>query len=95
MNFDWDPKKAATNWQHHRVRFEEALEAFFDPNALDEYDVKHSTPDETRYNLIGSSSRRLLFIVYTEPTENLVRIISARKAEQKHQRVYEQQRFGR
>lgn len=95
MNFDWDPKKAAKNWQRHRIRFDEAIEAFFDPDALDTYDAEHSTLEETRYNLIGNSSRRLLFIVYTEPNENLIHIISARKAEQKHQRAYEQQKFGR
>lgn len=89
MNFEWDDNKALLNWNRHRVDFEEAKEAFFDPNAVDDYDEEHST-EETRYNLIGMSSRRLLFIAYTEPAENLVRIISARKAEQKHQRIYEQ-----
>lgn len=57
--------------------------------ALDTYDAEHSTLEETRYNLIGNSSRRLLFIVYTEPNENLIHIISARKAEQKQQKAYE------
>ncbi|MEZ4727826.1 MAG: BrnT family toxin [Caldilineaceae bacterium] len=89
MNFEWNYGKALLNWRRHRIDFEEAKEAFFDPNAVDDYDEAHST-EEMRYNLIGMSSRRLLFIVYTEPEANVVRIISARKAEQKHQKIYEQ-----
>lgn len=64
------------------------MEAFFDPNAVDNYDASHSGR-ETRFNLIGLSSRRLLFVVYTELEEGVIRIISARKAEGKQQRIYE------
>ncbi|MCX6048298.1 MAG: BrnT family toxin [Chloroflexi bacterium] len=90
MRFEWDPDKAQRNQDRHQVTFEEAIAAFSDPNAADDYDVTHST-SETRYNLIGMSSRRLLFIVYSEPQPNVVRIISARKAERKHQRIYAQE----
>jgi len=63
MRFEWDPDKAVTNLKRHRVSFEEAIEALFDPNAVDDFDPDHSS-DETRFNLIGLSSRRLLFVVY-------------------------------
>ena len=89
MRFEWDADKAQRNLDRHQVTFAEAQEAFFDPNAVDDYDEAHST-SETRYNLIGLSSRRLLFVVYSEPAPNVVRIISARKAERKHQRTYAQ-----
>ena len=71
------------------VSFEEAVESFFDPDAADDCDDEHSDY-ETRYNLIGLSSHRLLFVVYTEPADDVVRIVSARKAEKKHRRIYEQ-----
>lgn len=90
MRFIWDASKAARNSRRHKVSFEEAMEAFFDRNAVDDYDATHSD-EETRFNLIGLSSRRLLFVVYTEPEEGTVRIVSARKAEGKHQRIYEYQ----
>ena len=90
MRFIWDPNKAAINIQRHRVSFEEAMEAFFDQNAVDDYDIEHSD-DESRFNLIGLSSRRLLFVVYTEPEEGTIHIISARRAEGKQQRIYEEQ----
>jgi len=90
MQFTWDPDKAAANWKRHRVSFEEALEAFFDPHAVDDFDPEHSIA-EARFNLIGLSSRRLLFVVYIQSAENEIRIISARKAEKKHQRIYAKQ----
>jgi len=65
------------------------MEAFFDQNAIDEYDAAHSE-EESRFYLIGYSQRRLLFVVYTEPTEGTIRIVSARKAEGKYKRIYEQ-----
>lgn len=90
MRFEWDENKAAINLKRHRISFEEAVESFFDPHALDDFDIAHSD-DESRYNLIGLSSRRLLFVVYTEPEEGLIHLISARKAEMKHRKIYEQQ----
>lgn len=90
MRFTWNPNKAAINIQRHRVSFEEAMEAFFDQNAVDDYDIEHSD-DESRFNLIGLSSRRLLFVVYTEPAEGTIHIISARRAEGKQQEIYEEQ----
>jgi uncharacterized DUF497 family protein len=75
------------------VTFEEAIEAFFDPYAIDDYDADHSVY-EHRYNLIGLSSRRLLFVVYTEPEEGLIHLISARKASKRHQGIYEEQNQG-
>jgi len=90
MRFEWDPDKAQRNQERHQGTFDESKAAFFDPNAVDDYDEAHSS-SEIRYNLIGMSSRRLLFIVYSEPQPNIVRIISARKAERKHQRIYAQE----
>ncbi len=89
MRFEWDADKAGINLKKHRVSFEEAIAAFFDSDAVDDYDSEHSV-GERRYNLIGLSGRRLLFVVYTEPEDSVIRIVSARKAEKKHRRIYEQ-----
>lgn len=62
IEFEWDQVKAELNWQRHEISFEEAVEAFFDPSAIEDYDVEHSA-DESRYHLIGLSTRRLLFVV--------------------------------
>ena len=90
MRFEWNPDKAATNLKDHEVSFEEAREAFFDPNLLDDYDAGHSI-DEPRFRIIGLSSRRLLYVSYTEREQGeVIWIISARKAGPHHRREYEQ-----
>ena len=66
MRFEWDTCKSEINLKRHRVSFEEAVAAFFDSDAVDDSDPEHSIC-ERRYNLIGLSGRRLLFVVYTEP----------------------------
>ena len=89
MRFEWDATKASENFAKHGVTFYEAAEVFYDPNALDDFDSEHST-NETRFFIIGLSTRRLLFVVYTEPDADVVRIISARKAGRLEREVYEQ-----
>ncbi len=91
MRFEWDADKAEKNLKKHRVSFEEAVTAFFDSDAVDDYDPEHSV-HECRYNLIGLSDHRLLFVVYTEAEDSVIRIVSARRAEKKHRRIYEQKK---
>ena len=87
MRFEWDATKASLNFLKHRVTFGEAIEVFYDPNALEDYDAEHST-SETRISITGFSSRRLLFVVFTEDSDK-VRIISARKATKAEREFYE------
>lgn len=89
VKFDWNPDKADENERKHGVSFDEAQEVFFDPNAIDQFDADHSIT-ESRYNLIGLSSRRLLFVVYTERADDVMHLISARKATKRDRTEYEQ-----
>jgi len=89
MFFEWDPDKAETNFGKHGVSFEEATEVFLDPQAIEEFDDSHSTI-EPRYRRIGLSSRRLLLVVFVEQVQNVIRIVSARKATNKEQQLYEE-----
>lgn len=89
MRFEWDDEKAIANLEKHGVSFGEATEVFYDPNALEGYDAEHSI-EESRFFIIGFSSRRLLYVVYAERAGDVVRIISARKAVKKEQKEYEQ-----
>ena len=91
MKFEWDDKKAVENLTKHGVSFGEATEVFYDPNALEDYDAEHSV-DESRFTIIGLSTRRLLYVVYAERAADLVRIISARKADRAEQEIYERTR---
>ena len=91
MRFEWDDEKAISNLEKHGVSFGEATEVFYDPHALEEYDPRHSA-SESRFVIIGLSSRRLLYVVYVERTADIIRIISARKANKSEQRFYERTR---
>jgi uncharacterized DUF497 family protein len=88
VRFEWDDEKAVRNLETHGVSFGEATEVFYDPNALEGYDTDHSI-NEDRFFIIGLSSRRLLFVVYAERKEEVIRIISARRAVRKEQEDYE------
>jgi uncharacterized protein len=89
MRFELDDEKAAINAAKHGVSFGEATEVFYDPNALEDYDMRHSG-SEARFFIIGLSSRRLLYVVYADRVADLVRIISARRADKAEREVYEQ-----
>ena len=89
MTFGWDENKAEENLHDHGV--DEAQEVFFDRNAIDFFDAEHSTPLESRYNIIGLSSRRLLFVAYTELEDKTIWLISAGKAEAKYRKQYEKE----
>lgn len=89
MEFEWDPLKAVINLDEHGVSFDEAELAFFDPNAVEFFDDLHSD-DEARFQLVGIGSVRLLFVGYTVRSEK-VRIITARKANARQVRYYNEQ----
>lgn len=82
IRFEWDEEKAATNLKKHKVSFEEAKTVFYDPNALLISDPEHSA-DEDRFIIMGISNKSKLLVVchcYRE-NEEVIRIISARKAD--------------
>lgn len=87
MEFEWDLDKAAANLKKHGVTFREATEAFSDPNAVEFIDDVGSD-NEIRYRLLGFSPTRLLFVAYTYRSDEIIRIISARKATRAERRYY-------
>ncbi|MGH9547779.1 MAG: BrnT family toxin [Terriglobales bacterium] len=89
LRFEWDERKATANAKKHGVSFEEARSVFFDERARLIDDPDHSE-DEERYILLGvSSSLRLLLICHCYRTaENVIRIISARKATARESKSY-------
>jgi hypothetical protein len=90
MKFDWDAKKAAANIRKHGVSFEEASGVFYDPFQLSRRDEAHSIVED-RWITIGTSNRlRVLIVVSTEREDDLVWIISARKANRAEVSRYEE-----
>lgn len=89
MKYQWDKAKAASNYSKHGVTFEMASEAFLDPFALDWHDPRFSA--DIRYCLIGSADGRLLYVAYSTPDDDTVRIISARMAVKTEKRRYHEE----
>ncbi len=87
MTFEWDDHKAETNLADHKVSFEQAKRVFDDPLAVPFKDEAHSSADEDRYVLIGMSMVGLLFVSFTY-RNNTIRLISARRASRRMQRIY-------
>lgn len=85
---EWDESKRAANLRKHGVDFADAVGALLDPHSLTRED-----PDaraETRFITLGRGyCERLLVVIWTERDEDVIRIISARKASPGEARGYE------
>lgn len=93
MIFEWDERKARSNQRKHGLTFETAVQAFYDPLALSEQDRIEG--GELRWQMLGRiDATQLALIVYTlhedENDEDIIRFISARKAERKERERYAQ-----
>ncbi len=87
--FEWDEAKNKSNKKKHKVEFEEAESVFFDEDALLIFDSKHSD-FEDRYILLGTSVLgNILVVVHCyRNKEEIIRIISARKATKNEEMQY-------
>jgi uncharacterized DUF497 family protein len=95
--FEWDPAKAAINLRKHALSFDIALRVFADPFALTEQ--VRVERDEQRWQTLGTVAGHLLVLVAhtirdeeedDQPIE-VIRIISARRADRKERQRYEQE----
>jgi uncharacterized DUF497 family protein len=89
MRFAWDDAEAGENLRKHGVSFEEASTVFADENARLKHDPDHSR-EEDRFILIGFSANLRLLLVCHAYRENdeVIRIISARKATPNERKQY-------
>ena len=87
IEITWDPVKDKSNRLKHRIFFSELEPVFYDPNAISFEDM--DSKGEVRYIVIGLDSlERLVVVVYTYRDTN-IRLISAQKASNAEQKVYE------
>ena len=87
MNFEWDNVKSERCFTQRGFDFAYALRAFFDSNRVVNADTR-SNYGEERYQMMGMIERRLFVLLYT-PRHDAMRIISARKANQREVKHYE------
>ena len=91
LRFEWDERKSRSNKKKHGVSFEEARSVFLDENARLIDDPDHSE-DEDRFILMGISETLRVLVVchcYREGGD-VIRIISARRADPEERSSYEE-----
>ena len=95
MRFEWDSEKNRRNQaKHDGLDFETAARVFNDPHLILAKD--RVVEGEQRWHAIGTVSGAVLLVVHTgyeddENGEEVIRIISAREADQRERRIYIQQ----
>ncbi|MDR2258146.1 MAG: BrnT family toxin [Treponema sp.] len=87
LRFIWDENKNKENLKRHGIDFNTAIFVFKDPNYIKVFDEVHSINEE-RWNIIGIVNDVVLFVVETEITDKIIRIISARKANKSEREKY-------
>jgi len=91
IKFDWDSSKSASNIKKHGISFDLAITVFDDPQALIAPDEKHSTPSDVREWIIGLSDKGVLVVIFTKRLSGrMYRLISARKANKRERKLYEE-----
>jgi len=85
MVFEWDPKKEQDNILNHGLSFSVAKFAFCDPERWERFDTAHSDIED-RWQTLALVDQ-LLFVVFTEQ-EEVIRLISARIADENEERIY-------
>ena len=95
LRFTWDPAKAARNRRVHGISFETAAEVFDDPHHVvgDNYFVEGD--GEQRYQIIGMTRKLVLLLVVFvnrgQPDVEVIHLISARKAVDYEENIYNDQ----
>ena len=92
IRFEWDEAKNLSNQQKHGLSFEAAAEVFHDPLQVSVQD--RIEDGEERWQTFGMVRGLLLVMVAhtlraEDHAETVVRIISARRADRKERRFYE------
>jgi uncharacterized DUF497 family protein len=86
LEIEFDADKAMSNAAKHGVTFEYAIRAFHDPRRV-VFDTSRSEDNERRLKTVGIIDGRVFTLVYTMRGKT-IRIISARRANRKEERVY-------
>lgn len=92
MQFEWDSHKNSINKKKHGISFELACFAFEDPYILSIPDHRFDYCEE-RWQSLGRIKEILIYIAHTigedEDGEEIIRIISARKATPSETKKYQ------
>lgn len=89
--YEWDDTKNTTNIEKHGITFEEASTVFIDQHCLTFEDSRHDYGEQRLISIgkIRAYPMPIVVVVHTN-RKGRKRIISARKANKKERRAYEQ-----
>ena len=88
MRFEWDETKRKTNLAKHGIDFEDVPEMFTNPMLVGPDARKdYGEPRQIGFGFIRG---RLIAVAFTEREPELIRIISARKANQREETYYQE-----
>ena len=92
MQYEWNEEKNKLNQEKHGISFEESKEVFEDALQISKLDQRFNDFEE-RWITIGATTKYKILVVanlfFTEDGEEIIRIISARKANKKERQSYE------
>ena len=88
MTFEWDENKNRSNIAKHGFDFADAPRVFAGPLRITS-DNRFDYGEE-RFIGLGLLDARVVVVVFTEPEEETIRVISLRKAVTYEQKQYEQ-----
>jgi hypothetical protein len=88
MEFGWDLDKSNRCYVERGFDFAYAAQGFFDPDRIIRKDDRFDY-GEARYQLTSKIHGRVFFVIIFTPRHNRIRIISARKANQREVKEYE------
>jgi len=93
LKFEWSDKKNSLNIDKHQISFDEAKKVFLDPMHISKLDHRFDYFEE-RWITLGVANKDNILVVanmfFDENGEEIIRIISARKANEKERIYYEQ-----
>lgn len=90
LRFEWDSGKSTENRRKHGISFEEAQTVFFDEQALLIADPDHSEHEDRSVLLGLSSALRTLVVCHCyRRGGDVIRLISARRADRRERELYE------
>ena len=89
IGFEWDQGNIDKSYQKHGITTKDAEEVFLDKGIQIKRDFKHHETEE-RFIAIGKNlESKILFVIFTMRYSK-IRIISARTANKKERRMYEE-----
>ena len=87
--FEWDKGNSDKSYLKHGITQNEAEKIFLDKNLFFQDDIKHSSKEERFIGIGMTKVDKILFTAFTIRSKK-IRVISARIANQKERRLYEE-----